>query len=319
MCFVMEKPKTLAVSQLKFLTRVIHFLHFNFFVNLVIYFTQCDFLFISFRIPAHKIVLSVCSPFFNAMFNSDMKEKNEKEVTINEVDGETLELLINYCYLGTININEDNVERILSTACRFQMSNVVSACSNFLGKQLHFSNAIGFKVFAEQQSCSDLYDISLKFVESHFMEIYQKSEEFLQLSVEQLGNLLKSDDINVISEEDVFKALIKWISFSDDRKQYISTLLPLVKLQLLSPAFIADQVEKYCTTLETQKMLLDAYKYKLIPERRDLSSNLSIPRKSTVGKLLCLGGMDHNKGTTNIESYDLRENKWELLKSMPTR
>ena len=263
--------------------------------------------------------MSVCSPFFNAMFNSDMKEKNEREVTINEVDGETLELLINYCYLGTININEDNVERILSTASRFQMSNVVSACSNFLGKQLHFSNAIGFKVFAEQQSCSDLYEISLKFVETNFMEIYQKSEEFLQLSVEQMGNLLKNNNINVISEEDVFKALIKWICFVDDRKQYISTLLPLVKLPQLSPIFIADQVEKYCTSIETLKMLLEAYKYQLIPERRDLSNNFAIPRKSTVGKLLCLGGMDHNKGTTNIESFDLRENKWELLKSMPTR
>jgi kelch-like protein 1/4/5 len=248
-----------------------------------------------------------------------MKEKNEKEIKIEEVDGETLELLINYCYLGTININEDNVERILSTACRFQMSNVVSACSNFLGKQLHFSNAIGFNVFAEQQNCSDLHQISLKFVESNFMEIYEKSEEFLQLNVEQLSNLLQNDDIFVISEQDVFKAVVKWINFSDDRKQYISTLLPLVKIPQLSPTFIADEVEKYCSTLDTQKMLLDAYKYLLIPERRDLSLSHAIPRKSTVGKLLCLGGMDHNKGTTNIESYDLRENKWELLKSMPTR
>lgn len=271
------------------------------------------------RIPAHKIVLSVCSPFFNAMFNSDMKEKNEKEIRIEEVDGETLELLVNYCYLGTININEDNVERVLSTACRFQMSNVVAVCSKFLGKQLHFSNAIGFKVFAEQQNCSELHKISLKFVESNFMDIYEKSEEFMQLNVDQLAKLLANNDINVISEEDVFKAVVKWINFSEDRKQYISTLFPLIKLPQLSPVFLADEVEKYCTELDTQKMLLNAYKYLLIPERRDLSSNHAIPRKSTVGKLLCLGGMDHNKGTTNIESFDLRENNWELLKSMPTR
>lgn len=264
-------------------------------------------------------MLSVSSPFFNAMFNSDMKEKNEKEIRIEEVDGETLELLIKYCYLGTIAINEDNVEKILSSACRFQMSNVVSACSKFLGKQLHFSNAIGFNIFAEQQSCADLHEISLKFVEKNFMEIYQKSDEFLQLSVQQLANLIQSNNICVTSEEDVFWAVLKWINFLDERKQYISILLPLIKLSQLSPIFIADNIEKLCTTVETQKMLLDAYKYQLIPERRDLLSNHAVPRKSTVGRLLCLGGMDHNKGTTNIESFDLRENKWELLKSMPTR
>lgn len=264
-------------------------------------------------------MLSVCSPFFNAMFNSDMKEKNEKEVKIAEVDGETLELLINYCYLGKISINEDNVEKVLSTACRFQMTNVVSACSNFLGKQLHFSNALGFKIFAEHQNCLHLQNISLKYVEKHFMDIYQKSEEFLTLTMEQLSTLLQNNEVNVISEEDIFYAVAKWIDFSDDRKQYISSLLPLIKLPLLSPEFIADHVEKYCTTMETHKILIEAYKHQLMPDRRDLSWNYSIPRKSTVGKLLCLGGMDNNKGTTNIESYDFRENKWESLKSMPTR
>lgn len=151
------------------------------------------------------------------------------------------------------------------------------------------------------------------------MEVYKKSEEYLQMSVEQITKILKNNDLNVNSEEDVFKALIRWINQSEDRKQYITTLLPLVKLTQLSPTFIADYVEEYCTSIETQKMLLEAYKYKLIPERRDLLNDYAIPRKSTLGKILCFGGMDHQKGPTNIESYDFRENKWELCKSMPAR
>lgn len=253
------------------------------------------------------------------MFNCNLKESSEKEITINEVDGETLELLINYCYVGNININEENVERILSTACLFQMSSVVLACSNFLGKQLHFSNAIGFVLFAEQQSCDDLYQLSLQFVETNFMEIYQRSEEFLQMNVEQLTKLLKNDDLNVTSEEDVFNALKKWINHSKEREQHLSHLIQLVKLPQLSPTFIADNVEEMCSTLETQKMLIEAYKFQLIPERRNLTEFYGKPRKSTVGILLSIGGMDSQKGTVTIESFDLRDNKWSLLKNMPNR
>lgn len=253
------------------------------------------------------------------MFNSNLKESSEKEITINEVDGETLELLINYCYAGTININEENVEKILSTACLFQMSSVVSACSSFLAKQLHFTNAIGFVLFAEQQSCDDLYKLSLNFVETNFLEIAERSDEFLQMDVDQLTKLLKNEDLNVNSEEDVFNALKRWINHSENRLEHLPSLLQLIKLPQLSSTFIADNVEKLCSTLETQKMLIEAYKFQLIPERRNLCEFYGKPRKSTVGILLSIGGMDSQKGTVTIESYDLRDNKWSLLKNMPTR
>ena len=253
------------------------------------------------------------------MFNSPLKESNATEVPIQGVDGETLEWLVNYCYTGTLPINEDNVEKILSTACLFQMPNVIQACSCFLGKQLHFTNAIGFTLFAEQQNCDDLYQLSLSFTAKNFMEIYQNSDEFLRMNVEQLSTLLKNNDLNVTSEEDVFKALVKWLNHSDDRMKNIQSLLPLVKLSQLTPVFIADHVESLCTTLETHKILLDALKWQLIPERRNLTDSSSVPRKSTVGKLLTIGGMDQNKGNISIESYDPREDKWDLLKNMPNR
>lgn len=271
------------------------------------------------RVLAHKIILSCNSPYFAAMFNSPLKESIATEVFIQDVDGETLELLVNYCYTGTLAVNEENVEKILSTACLFQMPHVVQACSNFLGKQLHFTNAIGFTLFAEQQNCDDLYQLSLSFTARNFMEIYQNSEEFLRMNVEQLSTLLKNNDLNVTSEEDVFKALVKWLNHSDERMNNIQTLLPLVKLSQLSPMFIADHVESFCTTLETQKILLDAFKWQLIPERRNLADDSSVPRKSTVGKLLTIGGMDQHKGSINIESYDPREDKWDVLKNMPNR
>jgi len=38
------------------------------------------------KIFAHKLVLIACSPYFYAMFHSDMSEKYQTEIKINDVD-----------------------------------------------------------------------------------------------------------------------------------------------------------------------------------------------------------------------------------------
>ena len=57
--------------------------------------------------------------------------------------------------------------------------------------------------------------------------------------------------------------------------------------------------------IECQKLIMEAMKYHLLPERRPmLQSPRTKPRKSTVGTLSAIGGMYSTKGATNIEKYD---------------
>jgi len=52
------------------------------------------------------------------------------------------------------------------------------------------------------------------------MEISIKSEEFLELDLEQLILILNSDELNIKSEEVVFDAVIRWIDYKiDERKK----------------------------------------------------------------------------------------------------
>lgn len=49
--------------------------------------------------------------------------------------------------------------------------------------------------------------------------------------------------------------------------------------------------------IECQKLIMEAMKYHLLPERRPmLQSPRTKPRKSTVGVLFAVGGMDATKG-----------------------
>lgn len=65
---------------------------------------------------------------------------------------------------------------------------------------------------------------------------------------------------------------------------------------------------------------MEALKWHLLPERRlQLSSHRTRPRKSTMGRLLAVGGMDAHKGLISIESFCPRLDKWTPLKNLPGR
>lgn len=96
------------------------------------------------------------------------------------------------------------------------------------------------------------------------------------------------------------QALINWLQHDpENRCKDAGRLLALVKLPLLSPAFIADYIEgneMFKDHRAAQELVIEALKYHLLPERRLLlQSGRTRPRKSTVGQLLLVGGMDSQK------------------------
>lgn len=57
---------------------------------------------------------------------------------------------------GRLELREDTIESLLSASCLLQLSSVVQACCSFLMKQLHPSNCLGIRSYADAQGCRDL-------------------------------------------------------------------------------------------------------------------------------------------------------------------
>lgn len=264
------------------------------------------------RIPAHKVLLASCSEYFAAMFTGSLREAQLTEITLERIDSQALQALVHYCYTGTIELREETVEVLLSTASLLQLHSVTNACCAYLKKQLDPCNCLGIALFAEQQSCIDLNKAALKYTYQNFMQVV-KHQEFLGLQSDQLSSLLKSDDLNVVTEENVFESLMTWVQHdSANRENYLPTLLKLIKLPLLSSEYLIDKVEQACGNVpECQPLIMEAVKWHLLPERRSLLfSHRTRPRTSTIGRLLAIGGMDGYKGANNMEMYDPRTNTW---------
>lgn len=65
------------------------------------------------------------------MFSINMKERNEKEITLKDVHGEDLKVLVDFCYTGSLHLNIINVYTILSAASQFDFIDVEKNVLNF--------------------------------------------------------------------------------------------------------------------------------------------------------------------------------------------
>ena len=85
---------------------------------------------------------------------------------------------------------------------------VRDSCCRFLQSQLHPSNCLGIRSFADIHSCSDLLLASTNYTEENFPDVV-KGDEFLSLSRNEVCSLISSDQLSVGSEERVFEAAIR--------------------------------------------------------------------------------------------------------------
>ncbi|KAH7977365.1 hypothetical protein HPB49_001091 [Dermacentor silvarum] len=120
------------------------------------------------EVAAHKTVLASCSPYFYAMFTG-FTESRANKITLQGLDGTALALLIDYVYSAEIQVTEENVQTLLPAANLLQLSDVQEACCEFLQAQLHPSNCLGIRAFADLHGCLDLLSHCDSYIEQHFV------------------------------------------------------------------------------------------------------------------------------------------------------
>ncbi|CAG0879854.1 unnamed protein product [Cyprideis torosa] len=188
-------------------------------------------------IPAHKTILASSSPYFYAMFTG-FEEKNQDTVTLQGIDPEALALIVDYCYSAEVLITEQTVQVLLPAANILQMNEVQDACCTFLASQLHPSNVLGIRGFADLHGCMELLEQAENFIEQHFAEVVD-SEEFLALTPDQIKDLIGKDRLSVTTEEVVFESVLKWVQHDpENREKEISRLMELVRFPLMSKDYL---------------------------------------------------------------------------------
>ncbi|XP_022256518.1 kelch-like protein 17 [Limulus polyphemus] len=231
-------------------------------------------------ISAHKVVLSACSAYFHAMFNSEMAEKHLATVTLHEIDSCALSSLVEFAYTGEVLITEDNVQSLLPAASLLQVASVREACCRFLLRQLHPSNCLGIRSFADAHSCEELHQKSHKYALQNFQEV-ALTEEFLLLPLTELLQHVR---------------------------------LPLIRREFLLKRVGEEPLIQDCP--KTKDLLIEAMKYHLMPEHRSCMMGVRTTYRRPEGLkpyLFAIGGGSLFTIHSECEYYNTRTDRWAPL------
>uniref|UniRef100_A0A3B3RMP5 Intracisternal A particle-promoted polypeptide n=1 Tax=Paramormyrops kingsleyae TaxID=1676925 RepID=A0A3B3RMP5_9TELE len=191
----------------------------------------------------HRLVLAASSPYFAALFAGGMSEVDKKEVRILGVEADVFEILLDFIYTGMIDLNVDSVQELIVAADMLQLSEVVSICCEFLKAQMDPSNCIGIYQFLEQIACLDMLEFTENYICVHFLEVCVL-EEFLGLTKDQLVKLLRSEELRIEDEYQVFTAAMDWVLQDvTKRKKHVVEVLDPVRFPLLSPQRLFKYIE----------------------------------------------------------------------------
>lgn len=234
--------------------------------------------------PCHRATLCASSHYFRTMFTGKLCESRQTAVRLQEVSAVAIEHLLDYIYEGRVRLQEESVERIFYAAHLLDVPALSRACVDFLEQRVCPSNCLGLMDFAELYSVEPLLKRCQSMLYQDF-DMVSKQEEFLELSLNRVLELLESDKLQV-QEELLVEVALRWVNHRrNQRRAVLRTLLERLRLPLLDPVFFTDRLEadelvQECR--ECRPLLQEARQYQNYG--REVSSERTKPRRS-VGPL----------------------------------
>ncbi|XP_043287597.1 BTB and MATH domain-containing protein 43-like [Venturia canescens] len=118
--------------------------------------SDVTFVFDDKELLAHKAVLAVRSEVFEAMFLSDMKEKDTSRVEIVDTKAKIFEEFLKYLYTGELNDLKNKSEEILLLADKYQVCELKDMCENFFLENISEENVMEYLIVADKYRCTSL-------------------------------------------------------------------------------------------------------------------------------------------------------------------
>lgn len=224
-----------------------------------------------------------------------------------------------------------NVQELIVAADMLQLTEVVNLCCDFLKGQIDPQNCIGLFQFSEQIACHDLLEFTENYIHVHFLEVHT-GEEFLGLTKDQLIKILRSEELSIEDEYQVFLAAMQWILKDlGKRRKHVVEVLDPVRFPLLPSQRLLKYIEgvsDFNLRVALQTLLKEYCEVCKSPKENKFCSFLQTskvrPRKKARKYLYAVGGYTRLQGgrwsdsraLSCVERFDTFSQYWTTVSSL---
>ncbi|XP_055348904.1 speckle-type POZ protein B-like [Paramacrobiotus metropolitanus] len=149
---------------------------------------------------AHRYLLMAQSPVFAAMLTHNSREKQRSRCELKDVDGETVQLLLDYVYgCDTGKITKNNAEKVLIMADKYEMMDLRGHCEQTLADGISVEKAFPYLVLSVQRGLDVLKAAALRMMPKYLdavlkgkglEEVMQSDPELIQIFMDYCAKKL---------------------------------------------------------------------------------------------------------------------------------
>ena len=228
-------------------------------------------------IPAHKFVLSISSPVFEAMFYGELAETTDT-IELPDCEYDSLLELFRYMYSDEVILSESNVMGVLYLAKKYIVPLLAEKCTKYLQDNLAPSNVFSILPSAQKYEDKDLVEKCWKVINEQTEEAV-KSDGFATIERSLLEGVVERDTLR-ISEVELFKAIMRWATKESEKQGLFAD--GQVKRRILGEKIVKGIRFPVMTLEEFASVVLDSKVFTL-DEVSDIVKYLSSVKGAQVG------------------------------------
>ena len=245
-------------------------------------------------IHVHKMLLSVASAYFSAMFESGMKEVEDDEVNLETQSEKAVCDVVDYIYGRQVTIKWEQIEDYLDVIGHFQLSNMKKQVDNCIMTEIDASNAIHLCKVATKYNMQELKVKAKAVIKSDFYKVVNAND----LDLSDMLELMRDKDLMSVGSNLKLKVVIAWVKNNEEeRKEGFAQLVDYIELEQCSTGYLGF-------VLETHQNLLKSQSTVTAHLSRALASGLSKGKHLAIGgKFAIVGGVTSGEPFQSGESF----------------